>query len=480
VNDFLPLSVAPEIVTGLALGLVVHEGGHGLMCRVEDIDVESVGLAFLTVVPVGAFVEPDEEDLRLADRGAQLRMYTAGVTNNFAIALVALILLFGPVMGAFAVVDGAPVGGVQQGTPAASAGIEPGAVVTGVDGTPVSGSAGLSAALANATGETAELTLASGETVTVDRSVVVTSASPRAPVGVNSTITAVNGTGVNSEREFMRAAGNHSLAELTFANGETRTVPLGALGRVTPDAPLDEAGATAEADLVVTHIDGQRTLTPNDLQAVLDGRPPGEQVTVVGYLDGSRVNYTVTMGEGPADGDGIIGIDRMSRGVSGFSVSDFGIDPYPAGAFLELLGGDAGDDGTPAIPFTQRVFTVLLLPFAGAGVGAFGYNFAGFTGFATNFYEVQGPLGAFGDGPAFLLANLLFWTGWINLVIGQFNLIPSYPLDGGHILRACSESIIARLPIDNKRTLTSTVTGAVTIAMLIGLVVMLFGPQYLA
>jgi membrane-associated protease RseP (regulator of RpoE activity) len=74
----------------------------------------------------------------------------------------------------------------------------------------------------------------------------------------------------------------------------------------------------------------------------------------------------------------------------------------------------------------------------------------------------------------------LFWTGWINLVIGQFNLIPSYPLDGGHILRACSESIIARLPIDNKRTLTSTVTGAVTIAMLIGLVVMLFGPQYLA
>jgi len=122
VNDFLPLSVAPEIVTGLALGLVVHEGGHGLMCRVEDIDVESVGLAFLTVVPVGAFVEPDEEDLRLADRGAQLRMYTAGVTNNFAIALVALILLFGPVMGAFAVVDGAPVGGVQQGTPAASAG----------------------------------------------------------------------------------------------------------------------------------------------------------------------------------------------------------------------------------------------------------------------------------------------------------------------------------------------------------------------
>ncbi|PSQ60467.1 metalloprotease, partial [Halobacteriales archaeon SW_7_71_33] len=46
VNDFLPLSVAPEIVFGLAVGLVVHEGGHGLLCRVEDIDIDSMGLAF--------------------------------------------------------------------------------------------------------------------------------------------------------------------------------------------------------------------------------------------------------------------------------------------------------------------------------------------------------------------------------------------------------------------------------------------------
>jgi len=220
VNDFLPLSVAPEIVTGLALGLVVHEGGHGLMCRVEDIDVESVGLAFLTVVPVGAFVEPDEEDLRLADRGAQLRMYTAGVTNNFAIALVALILLFGPVMGAFAVVDGAPVGGgVQQGTPAASAGSSRGGRHRRRRDAGLGKRRSLCGAGERDGRDGRELTLASGETVTVDRSVVVTSASPRAPVGVNSTITAVNGTGVNSEREFMRAARNHSLAELTFANG---------------------------------------------------------------------------------------------------------------------------------------------------------------------------------------------------------------------------------------------------------------------
>ena len=478
VNDFLPLSVAPEIVTGLVLGLIVHEGGHGLMCRVEDIDIESVGLAFLTVLPVGAFVEPDEKNLRLADRGAQIRMYTAGVTNNFALALVALLVLFGPVIGSFAVVDGVPVGGVRQDSPAAVAGVERGAVITGVGGTPVSGSDDLSAALANVTGETARLRLASGETVTVERSIVVTSASPRAPLAVNTTITAVNGTAVRSEREFVRAARNHSLAEVTLANGTVRTIPLGALGRIAPDGPLAGAGATANADVVVTRVDGQRILTRSDLQAALDGRGPGERVTVAGFIDGERVNYTVTMAEGLRQGDGIVGLVQIARGISGFSVTDFGIDVYPAGWILELLGGDAGGAGEPDLPFVQQVYIILVLPFAGVASGL-GYNFAGFTGIAADFYDVGGLLGTFGDGPAFLLANLLFWTGWINLVIGQFNLIPTYPLDGGHVLRVISESVVSRLPVTNRRALASTVTSAVTVAMVIGLVVMLFGPQLL-
>ncbi|WP_048076301.1 site-2 protease family protein, partial [Halorubrum sp. AJ67] len=137
VNDFLPLSVAPEIVAGLAVAMVIHEGAHGLLCRVEGIDIDSMGLVFFALLPVGAFVEPDEEATQAASRGARARMFAAGVTANTVLTVVVFALLFGPVVGAISPAAGYAVGEVNPGSPAAAADISQGDRIVEVAGTPI-------------------------------------------------------------------------------------------------------------------------------------------------------------------------------------------------------------------------------------------------------------------------------------------------------------------------------------------------------
>ncbi|MDD1675114.1 MAG: M50 family metallopeptidase, partial [Methanomicrobiales archaeon] len=46
----------------------------------------------------------------------------------------------------------------------------------------------------------------------------------------------------------------------------------------------------------------------------------------------------------------------------------------------------------------------------------------------TSYYQVPFPF-------FWNLVHVIFWTGWINLVVGTFNAIPMVPLDGGYIMK---------------------------------------------
>ncbi len=483
VNDFLPLSATPGIVFGLLVGLVVHEGGHGLLCRVEDIEIDSMGIAMLAILPVGAFVEPDQESSKAASRGGQTRMFAAGVTNNFAVTILAFALLFGPIVGAIGVAPGAAVGGVAPDSPAAEAGIQPNDRITAVDGTPVEGNEELAERVEAVQGEQMTVELNGEETVTVDRALSVTAAMDDGPTGLSTgdKILAVDGQSIATERGFFDAVGDDGRVTLTIEpadGGERveRTVPIGAAVSVVDGEPLAAETGPTDETFVVTRFDGERVHNYEQLGSLLEETEPGQEATVTGYFGEEQRTYTVTLDNNPRTGSGFLGI-QANPGTSGVTVSDIGVQLYPAGEYLALLGG-SGDSpfGSVTDTFLGQIGVALFLPILGV-IGLMPFNFAGFTGGIQSFYEVQGALGAFGDGTVFLLANLLFWTGWINVQLGFFNCIPAFPLDGGHILRTSTEAVVSRLPIDATRGMVRVVTTTVGVTMLVSFLLMLFGPQ---
>ena len=72
--------------------IVVHEFSHGILARVEKVDIKSMGLLLFAILP-GAFVEPDDEEVKELSRPARMRIYVAGSMANLSLALVAMIIM---------------------------------------------------------------------------------------------------------------------------------------------------------------------------------------------------------------------------------------------------------------------------------------------------------------------------------------------------------------------------------------------------
>ncbi|MGM0771151.1 MAG: site-2 protease family protein [Halobacteriota archaeon] len=460
VNEFIPLSWG---VIALLVTLVVHEFSHAILCKVEGIRVKSMGI-LLAIVPIGGFAEPDEEQLfgvkkeddrgqgsdstegpierrvlglekepdksNIATREQRARILAAGVMSNFVVAAIALILLFGPVLGAIAPLSDAMVVNVTPESPADLAGLQDNMVITQIDETPI---------------EKAN-----------DIMLYISGVEPGEVVEVH-------------------AARQHTVSVYDVQVGEAATEDVTGIyvNDVVPDSPAEAAGIVP--GMMIINIDDTRINSSDDFVLFMNSTTAGQTILVETLMgDDSEGNassafYEVELASHPDGGTekGFLGIYYGSNGLKvvplGITVGEF-----PAKAYLEALR---------SIPSMMTGFVGWIILLGLPIVGFAGEGFPGFSGTLAQFYHPVGWGEPLGIG-IFWIANALLWIGWLNFYVGLFNCLPAVPLDGGHVFRDYLRSFVGRVVPDEKRAtnISGAIAATFTIVILISFLFMIFGP----
>jgi membrane-associated protease RseP (regulator of RpoE activity) len=135
-NPLLPLEYLAYIIFALVIAIIVHEFSHGILTFAHDLKVKSLGLLYL-ILPLGAFCEPDEEQLRKTRIKNRMRVYAAGPTSNFTVAFIVLLLFSGVFISSVQPVDGVHVLYVVSDSPAEDLSVTEGMVITSLNETSV-------------------------------------------------------------------------------------------------------------------------------------------------------------------------------------------------------------------------------------------------------------------------------------------------------------------------------------------------------
>lgn len=138
INPYLPLSVWLAVI----VAVFIHESAHGIIARSLGLPIKSAGLVFLLFLPIGAFVEVDDKQLKESRSRDSLRVLGAGSGINFIVGVACLLLLILTVSTMTPAAKGAAIVGVVPNSsslhsPAAVAGIQPGDFVTAINNKPV-------------------------------------------------------------------------------------------------------------------------------------------------------------------------------------------------------------------------------------------------------------------------------------------------------------------------------------------------------
>jgi membrane-associated protease RseP (regulator of RpoE activity) len=315
-NPIIPLWYG---LFALIIAVIIHEFAHGILARVADIKIKSLGMVMF-IIPIGAFVEPDEEKLKNTTKLKRDRVFAAGPATNIFVGLVIGLIFAWGFMGSLEPVhDGVLVIDVTEDYPAEMAGILPGMVITHIEGSNTSG----------------------------------------------GSLGSVEVTDHESFSDFLNKTSVNDTVNVTVYNGEETVV----LRNIT----LFDKG---------------------EVKSIGDR----DQYKGKGFLGVSARNTDDF-------------INRLAYPVrSADSVGGAMFNLLYLGMFMPL--------DTTILPFHEPLINV---------------------------YEPTGSLAAIPEPIFWILANVLYYLFWLNILLGAFNAIPAVPLDGGYPYRDALDTIVKKL-----------------------------------
>ncbi|MDR2866653.1 MAG: site-2 protease family protein [Methanomassiliicoccaceae archaeon] len=413
-NPLLPLVYG---VIGLIVAVVIHEIAHGIQTRANDMKVESVGILY-AVVPMGAFVEPNEEQIKKCGRKARSSMYAAGIAINLTAAIVLFLVLSFGLMGSMSSDFGyrAAVVNVVADSPAADTDIVYSSIIWGI------------------------------------QTDILKPHDPETFVAMN--YDALMGHDVTpADKYIIRFATesnemNTALIRLgVFITGVAAGSP--AANAHTVGDPSDIVGIPKNSFLI--SIKGSAVTSMDEFVRIMDDLvAPGETVEVVyrEYLGGGDVgdDVHVEVRLGERNGDAFLGVNYT---FSGFSLTT-------PDAVL----------GSTKNPFSEAE------SISDVTYAALSYIGMPWRGYSPLPQEVQWWYHSsfLSDDALWIIMQTVFWIFWLNLVLGVTNALPAVPFDGGYLLMDGVGYIVDRTRKDDtpeqREKLTAKITSIVSYATL--------------
>ena len=424
INPIIPIWYG---IIGLIVAVVFHEFAHGILTRVGKMEVKSLGIVFL-VIPLGAFVEPDEEAITKSDRKRRTSIYAVGPGTNIILALICAVLFSSVMLSSVTPVHEGPV------------------VVTVADDS-----------------------IASMNSLQFGAQVISVNGAAVSNVYSWQNVSAPNAGSTVSVSYYYKGAQNN----ISLYSGVEVT-------SVTKGYPADKAGI--QTGMLISSFNDIAIRNEYNLFVALHNTHGGQTVniTVMKYFADTQKFENVS---------GITNITLLSRAdylssqgasiPSGFVDYGFvGINSAYIGAGVvnievlsQRLASPYANMQSPG-DFITDTLRYISLPFLGL---------APVQSPVTELFTPGNVMAPFGADVFWITANILYWVFWINLMVGMTNVLPAVPLDGGFLFKdglgALVDKIKKGASEEQKERYVRVITMALAFFVLFLIVWQLVGPR---